>query len=149
MDGRHLILDEPTATLPAKEKQSLWTLIRQLSDAGMAVVLISHFLQEVIDLCDEITVLQDGRKVSHLSNAGHEVTERQLIDLMPSGSCWTVTIRRKSPTARTSFTTVPRSSPRTTASEPVGRAVHHAQSRSGRQSAPSARWRIDGAHTCR
>lgn len=81
MDGRHLILDEPTATLPAKEKQSLWTLIRQLSDAGMAVVLISHFLQEVIDLCDEITVLQDGRKVSHLSNAGHEVTERQLIDL--------------------------------------------------------------------
>jgi len=77
-----LILDEPTATLPAKEKQSLWKLIRQLSDAGMAVVLISHFLQEVIDLCDEITVLQDGRKVSHLPNAGHVVTERQLIDLM-------------------------------------------------------------------
>jgi ribose transport system ATP-binding protein len=77
-----LILDEPTATLPAKEKQSLWKLIRQLSNAGMAVVLISHFLQEVIDLCDEITVLQDGRKVSHLSNAGHVVTERQLIDLM-------------------------------------------------------------------
>ncbi|OOG63157.1 Ribose import ATP-binding protein RbsA [Ensifer sp. M14] len=77
-----LILDEPTATLPAKEKQSLWTLIRQLSDAGMAVVLISHFLQEVIDLCDEITVLQDGRKVSHLSAEHHQVTERQLIDLM-------------------------------------------------------------------
>jgi len=77
-----LILDEPTATLPAKEKQSLWMLIRQLSNAGMAVVLISHFLQEVIDLCDEITVLQDGRKVSRLSNDGHEVTERQLINLM-------------------------------------------------------------------
>ncbi|NVD41758.1 sugar ABC transporter ATP-binding protein [Ensifer sp. HO-A22] len=77
-----LILDEPTATLPAKEKQSLWTLIRQLSDAGMAVVLISHFLQEVIDLCDEITVLQDGRRVSHLSNVEHDVSERQLIDLM-------------------------------------------------------------------
>ncbi|MGV1795273.1 sugar ABC transporter ATP-binding protein [Rhizobium sp. A37_96] len=77
-----LILDEPTATLPAKEKASLWTLIRQLSGGGIAIVLISHFLKEVIDLCDEITVLQDGRKVSHLTNERREVSERQLIDLM-------------------------------------------------------------------
>ncbi|RFB74952.1 sugar ABC transporter ATP-binding protein [Methylovirgula sp. 4M-Z18] len=77
-----LILDEPTATLPAKEKESLWILIRQLSRSGIAVILISHFLKEVIDLCDEITVLQDGRKVSHLNNLQHDVSERQLVDLM-------------------------------------------------------------------
>lgn len=77
-----LILDEPTATLPAKEKQSLWELIRQLSETGMAIVLISHFLQEVIDLSDEITVLQDGRKVGHLRADTNDVTEHQLIDLM-------------------------------------------------------------------
>ncbi|TQN61412.1 sugar ABC transporter ATP-binding protein [Agrobacterium tumefaciens] len=77
-----LILDEPTATLPAKQKQSLWNLIHTLSQAGMSVVLISHFLQEVIDLSDEITVLQDGRKVSHLVKSDGEITERQLIDLM-------------------------------------------------------------------
>ncbi len=77
-----LILDEPTATLPAKEKRSLWELIRQLSETGMAIVLISHFLQEVIDLCDEITVLQDGRKVGHLRSETDDISERQLIDLM-------------------------------------------------------------------
>lgn len=79
---RVLILDEPTATLPAKEKQSLWALISKLSRSGMSIVLISHFLQEIIDLSDEITILQDGRKVGHLTKGEDEITERQLIDLM-------------------------------------------------------------------
>lgn len=77
---RVLILDEPTATLPAREKEDLWVLIRKLSTKGVGVVLISHFLAEVLHLADHITALQDGRVVKSLPNKG--LTERDLVDFM-------------------------------------------------------------------
>ncbi|MBM7331699.1 sugar ABC transporter ATP-binding protein, partial [Agrobacterium sp. S2] len=46
-DVRLLILDEPTATLPAREKESLWEIIRTLPQQGVGIVLISHFLSEI------------------------------------------------------------------------------------------------------
>ena len=75
-----LILDEPTATLPAREKASLSALIRKLSAQGTAVVLISHFLSEVLALTDHITALQDGRVVQSLPNK--DLIERDLVGLM-------------------------------------------------------------------
>ncbi|WP_448955447.1 sugar ABC transporter ATP-binding protein [Labrys neptuniae] len=72
-----LILDEPTATLPAREKQSLWVLIRRLAEAGVAVVLISHFLAEILELSDHITVLQDGRTVASMEN--RDISEGDLV----------------------------------------------------------------------
>ena len=75
-----LILDEPTATLPAREKERLSALIRKVSSSGTAVMLISHFLSEVLALTDHITALQDGRVVQSLPNRG--LTERDLIGLM-------------------------------------------------------------------
>ncbi|MEP6017084.1 MAG: sugar ABC transporter ATP-binding protein [Paracoccaceae bacterium] len=63
-DVRLVILDEPTATLQAREKEQLWKIIRRLPERGVGVVLISHFLSEVKELSDRITVLRDGKKVA-------------------------------------------------------------------------------------
>lgn len=77
---RLLILDEPTATLPAREKESLWEIIKTLPQQGVGIVLISHFLSEIKALSDRITVLRDGKHIETLV-AGN-VDEAHLIDLM-------------------------------------------------------------------
>ena len=77
---RLLILDEPTATLPAREKESLWEIIRTLPQQGVGIVLISHFLSEIKALSDRITVLRDGRHIATLQ--ADDSSEAQLIDLM-------------------------------------------------------------------
>lgn len=77
---RLLILDEPTATLPAREKESLWEIIKTLPQQGVGIVLISHFLSEIKALSDRITVLRDGRHIATLE--AEDSSEAQLIDLM-------------------------------------------------------------------
>lgn len=79
-DIRLLILDEPTATLPAREKENLWRIIKTLPARGVGIVLISHFLSEIKALSDRITVLRDGRHIATLPAA--EATEAQLVDFM-------------------------------------------------------------------
>lgn len=79
-DVRLLILDEPTATLPAREKESLWQIIKTLPQQGVGIVLISHFLSEIKALSDRITVLRDGRHIATLE--AKDSSEAQLIDLM-------------------------------------------------------------------
>lgn len=79
-DIRLLILDEPTATLPAREKENLWRIIRTLPARGVGIVLISHFLSEVKALSDRITVLRDGRHIA--TRPAAETTEAQLVDYM-------------------------------------------------------------------
>jgi ribose transport system ATP-binding protein len=59
-DARILILDEPTASLSHTEIEILFGLVRRLRDRGIAVIFISHHLQELIALCDRVTVLRDG-----------------------------------------------------------------------------------------
>ena len=54
-------MDEPTAALGAKETAQLPEIVRSLARAGRTVLLVSHFLREVLALADEITVLRDGR----------------------------------------------------------------------------------------
>src|SRR5690606_10302359 len=76
-DPKILILDEPTATLSAREKESLWTLIRKLPGDGVGVVLISHFMSEVLQLSDRITALQDGKIVASVEKKG--LTGRDLV----------------------------------------------------------------------
>ena len=58
--ARILVLDEPTATLGANDVQVLFGVLRRISEAGNAVVFVSHRLDEVYELCDQITVLRDG-----------------------------------------------------------------------------------------
>ncbi|UVC07440.1 sugar ABC transporter ATP-binding protein [Rhizobium sp. TH2] len=55
-----LLLDEPTASLTSAETETLFKLVRQLKMEGTAIVFVSHKLEEVLSLCDRVTVLRDG-----------------------------------------------------------------------------------------
>jgi ribose transport system ATP-binding protein len=63
MDARILILDEPTASLSHTEIDVLFGLVRRLRDRGLAIIFISHHLQELAAICDRVTVLRDGSVV--------------------------------------------------------------------------------------
>jgi ribose transport system ATP-binding protein len=58
-----LVLDEPTAALVRREVDSLFKVLRRLRDDGIAVVFISHYMQEIEDLCDRVTVMRNGTVV--------------------------------------------------------------------------------------
>ena len=59
--SRVLLLDEPTASLTPQETEVLFRLLRKLRDEGTSLLFVSHKLEEVQDICDEVTVLRDGR----------------------------------------------------------------------------------------
>ncbi len=61
--GRIVILDEPTAALGLREKRNVRDLIRRLASQQISVILISHNIQEVLEVCDRVTVLRQGRNV--------------------------------------------------------------------------------------
>src|SRR5262249_48816239 len=62
-NARVIVLDEPTSSLTAVETEQLHTLIRGLRANGTTIVYVSHFLDEVLDLCDTITVMRNGHVV--------------------------------------------------------------------------------------
>jgi ABC-type sugar transport system ATPase subunit len=59
-DARLILMDEPTASLTADEKERLLGVVRDLAAAGTAVVLVSHHLDEVLAVCERVTVMRDG-----------------------------------------------------------------------------------------
>ena len=59
--SRVLLLDEPTASLTPQETKVLFRLLRKLRDEGTSLLFVSHKLEEVQEICDEVTVLRDGR----------------------------------------------------------------------------------------
>jgi ribose transport system ATP-binding protein len=61
LQSRILLLDEPTASLTPQEAQVLFRLLRKLRDEGASLLFVSHKLEEVQEICDEVTVLRDGR----------------------------------------------------------------------------------------
>jgi len=63
LSARILIMDEPTSALSQSECEQLFRIVRQLANNGVAVIYISHRLDEVTELADRITVLRDGRHV--------------------------------------------------------------------------------------
>ncbi len=63
LSGKVLILDEPTASLDRSEVEKLFGIVRQLRDRGLAIVFITHFLDQVFELSDRVTVLRNGRLV--------------------------------------------------------------------------------------
>ncbi len=75
-----VVMDEPSAALSSQETAALHEIIRSLSRQGTAVVLISHFLSEVLSLSDRITILRDGHLIRTVEAAG--ATEESLIEGM-------------------------------------------------------------------
>jgi len=79
-DPRVLVLDEPTASLPVAEVHRLFDVVRTVRSQGVAVLFVSHHLDEVFALCESVTVLRDGRHVATRPVAG--LDEDGLIALM-------------------------------------------------------------------
>ncbi len=63
ISARLLILDEPTSSLDANEVQRLFAVMRKLRDEGMAIIFVSHFLDQIYAITDRITVLRNGRLI--------------------------------------------------------------------------------------
>lgn len=75
-----LILDEPTAVLTFKEIGKLFALLRKLKSEGVSIIYISHRLEEIFELCDEITVMKDGTYVETVKT--DSIDKDQLISMM-------------------------------------------------------------------
>ena len=63
MDCKVLILDEPTSSLDEQEVEKLFRLMRNLKERGVGIIFVTHFLDQVYEVCDKITVLRDGKLV--------------------------------------------------------------------------------------
>ena len=79
-ETRVLILDEPTASLSESETQRLMQIVKNLRDKGMAIMYVSHRLEEVFELADMITVFRDGKLVQ--SATKKEITPNNIVRLM-------------------------------------------------------------------
>jgi ribose transport system ATP-binding protein len=80
LDARILVLDEPTATLTPGEVEHLFKVMRELRAQGVALVFISHHLEEIFEICDRITVLRDGEYVGTRETA--QIDTDRLVEMM-------------------------------------------------------------------
>ncbi|TKT74431.1 galactofuranose ABC transporter, ATP-binding protein YtfR [Aquamicrobium sp. LC103] len=80
LSGKVLILDEPTASLDAQEVQMLFEVVRSLKERQLGIVFISHFLDQVFEISDRITVLRNGRLVG--AEATADVDRVRLVNMM-------------------------------------------------------------------
>ena len=78
--ARILIMDEPTAVLTPQEIKKLFQIIRNMKEQGCAVVIITHKLNEVMEISDRITILRKGRSIGTVSTS--EVEVPSLIEMM-------------------------------------------------------------------
>jgi ribose transport system ATP-binding protein len=81
---RLLILDEPTRGIDVGAKRDIQVLVRRLADEGLAVLLISSELEEIVANSDRVVTLRDGKAVSEL--AGEAITEEALMQAMATGA---------------------------------------------------------------
>lgn len=79
-DARLIIMDEPTSSLTRDEADRLHAIVRQLKAEGRTIIYVSHFLDDVLDVSDDVTVLRDGRIVR--SGPAAELTKDQLVESM-------------------------------------------------------------------
>ena len=81
LNARVLVMDEPTASLSAREVDRLFAIVRRLRERGVALLFVSHRLEEIFALCDRITVFRDGAHVvtAPTSELTPESTIRQMV----------------------------------------------------------------------
>ena len=80
VEARVLILDEPTSSLDADEVAKLFEVMRRLRDQGVAIVFVSHFLDQVYEIADRMTILRNGKLVEERMVA--DTTQLELVKLM-------------------------------------------------------------------
>ena len=79
-DAKVIVLDEPTSSLNDQEVEHLFHIIEQLKSEGRAIIYISHKMEEIMRICDEITVMRDGRLIA--TNPASEMTLEKIIKQM-------------------------------------------------------------------
>ena len=77
---RLLIMDEPTASLSARETDALKRIVRRLRNDGVTILYVSHRLEEIFDMADRVTVLRDGEHVA--TKSIQDIDKDKLIRLM-------------------------------------------------------------------
>jgi D-xylose transport system ATP-binding protein len=82
-NSKVVVLDEPTAALGVAQTAQVLSLVRRLADRGLAVVLISHNMTEVLQVADSIAVLYLGQMAAQVSRS--EVNQQQLVELITTG----------------------------------------------------------------
>jgi simple sugar transport system ATP-binding protein len=80
VDAKVLVLDEPTSSLDADEVRVLFDVVRSLRDQGVAILFVSHFLDQVFELSDRMTVLRNGRFIAEHRTS--EITQLELVQEM-------------------------------------------------------------------
>ena len=80
VDARVLILDEPTSSLDADEVEMLFSVMRTLRERGVAIVFVSHFLDQVFEISDRMTVLRNGALVGEVLTA--QTTQLEVVQMM-------------------------------------------------------------------
>ena len=98
-DAWLIVMDEPTSSLTENEKERLFQIIRQLKEKGTAIIYISHKMQEIFEITDQITVLRDGQYVG--SRATKEVTENTIIQMMVGRELNNIFDRERNPLGKT------------------------------------------------
>jgi len=79
-DSKIIVMDEPTSSLTEAETEHLFKIIRRLKSEGRSIIYISHKLEEIFEIADDITVMRDGQYI--LTNPVKDMTIDQLINLM-------------------------------------------------------------------
>jgi galactofuranose transport system ATP-binding protein len=80
VDARVLILDEPTSSLDTAEVEQLFRIMRRLKESGVAILFVSHFLDQIYEISDRLTILRNGQLISE--HRVDELTQVQLIEKM-------------------------------------------------------------------
>lgn len=78
-NAKLLILDEPTSSLNETDSKALLDLMLRFKEEGMTCIIISHKINEVSYVADEITVIRDGATIETIDNAGHDIDEDRII----------------------------------------------------------------------
>ena len=79
-NSRIILMDEPSATLTKKELDALFEIIRDLKKSGIAVIYISHRMEEIFDICETVTVMRDGQIIG--TRNVNEVSSDDLVEMM-------------------------------------------------------------------
>lgn len=80
LSGKVLVLDEPTASLDSHEVEMVFSVLRKLRDRGLGIIIITHFLNQVYDIADQVSVLRNGRMVGTREIEG--LARMELISMM-------------------------------------------------------------------
>ncbi len=79
-NSRIILMDEPSATLTKKELDALFQIIRDLKQSGIAVIYISHRMEEIFEICETVTVMRDGQIIG--TRDVDKVTSDELVEMM-------------------------------------------------------------------